>query len=293
MHLSFCIRILKKERIDYFPGLFFYLSMRNKYLEILNLQPGATKAEIKAAYRKLSKEYHPDISQADDAQERFVAVNEAYKFLLDVGPKPNNQRTSYDYDPEAEEYEKWRRQARAHAKKKAEEVERMQEEMIKMIVKAFNFLVGFMILFNAALITDYFLPRNQASYDIVESRRVQEVLVKADGNIISDLKYDLVIFKHFKMKFDQTKAIEFVRIKQADVITTPIFNNPMAAGITANGSANIYINIGNVYAVFSYLFPLLTLFILIYLFVLRSLDHKLTLALFIVVVFVFQLTVFL
>ena len=53
--------------------------MKN-YYEVLGVPPAATDAEIKSAYHKLARQYHPDLG-GDGA--RFDAVNEAYKFLCD------------------------------------------------------------------------------------------------------------------------------------------------------------------------------------------------------------------
>ena len=53
--------------------------MKN-YYEVLGVPPAATDAEIKSAYHKLARQYHPDLG-GDGA--RFDAINEAYKFLCD------------------------------------------------------------------------------------------------------------------------------------------------------------------------------------------------------------------
>lgn len=59
--------------------------MNNPY-EVLGLKPGASEAEIKAAYKELVKKYHPDKYQnnplADLAQEKLQEVNEAYDTLM-------------------------------------------------------------------------------------------------------------------------------------------------------------------------------------------------------------------
>jgi len=49
--------------------------------QILGLNAGATKAQIKAAYRKLANKYHPDRNPAPAAEELFKLVKEAYEFL--------------------------------------------------------------------------------------------------------------------------------------------------------------------------------------------------------------------
>lgn len=64
---------------------------KRDYYEILGVSKTASDDEIKKAYRKLSKKYHPDINKADDAAERFKEVAEAYEILSD-----SQKRAAYD-----------------------------------------------------------------------------------------------------------------------------------------------------------------------------------------------------
>lgn len=61
------------------------------YYATLGVEPSAGEAEIKTAYRRLARKYHPDVSQEPGAEERFKAVNEAYEALRDP-----NKRAAYD-----------------------------------------------------------------------------------------------------------------------------------------------------------------------------------------------------
>lgn len=61
------------------------------YYETLGLEPSAGDAEIKTAYRRLARKYHPDVSKEAGAEEKFKAVNEAYEALRDP-----QKRTAYD-----------------------------------------------------------------------------------------------------------------------------------------------------------------------------------------------------
>lgn len=62
------------------------------YYKILDVDKDATEKEIKTAYRKLAREYHPDVNPDDpEAQERFKEINEAYQVLSDP-----EKRKKYD-----------------------------------------------------------------------------------------------------------------------------------------------------------------------------------------------------
>ena len=110
----------------------------DRYLEALGLQPGASRREVKEAYRRLSKAYHPDISKDPEAKDKFIALTEAYNFLTKVGPTPHRESTSFAYDPDRTEYEAWRKQARARAQQKAQEAERLQQELTLRILKIYH-----------------------------------------------------------------------------------------------------------------------------------------------------------
>ena len=64
------------------------------YYKILGLNSNhATDEEIKIAYRKLAKKYHPDINPGDDiASEKFKAINEAYQVLSDEATRKKFDR---------------------------------------------------------------------------------------------------------------------------------------------------------------------------------------------------------
>lgn len=64
--------------------------MANKdYYEILGVAKDASEDEIKHAYRKLSKKWHPDINKAPDAEAKFKEINEAYEVLSDPQKRAN------------------------------------------------------------------------------------------------------------------------------------------------------------------------------------------------------------
>lgn len=67
--------------------------MANKrdYYDVLGVPRNASDAEIKSAFRRLAREYHPDVNKSADAEERFKELNEAYAVLSEP-----QKRASYD-----------------------------------------------------------------------------------------------------------------------------------------------------------------------------------------------------
>ncbi|WP_329740616.1 DnaJ C-terminal domain-containing protein [Dyella sp. A6] len=61
------------------------------YYDILGVKPDASEAEIKTAYRKMARKYHPDKNKDAGAEDKFKAANEAQEVLLDA-----EKRRAYD-----------------------------------------------------------------------------------------------------------------------------------------------------------------------------------------------------
>lgn len=65
--------------------------MPKDYYEVLGVDRGADTKDIKSAFRRLARQYHPDVSQEAGAEDRFKEINEAYEVLSD-----DEKRARYD-----------------------------------------------------------------------------------------------------------------------------------------------------------------------------------------------------
>lgn len=91
----------------------------------LGLRHEATPDEIRTAYRRLAKEYHPDVSRLPDAHQRFVRITEAYEVLSNPAKRlrydltrhsPSPRRAAPREEPRYErDVNRYQREARARA----------------------------------------------------------------------------------------------------------------------------------------------------------------------------------
>ena len=89
--------------------------MKKEFYTLLNIPEDATEAQIKKAYRTLSKKYHPDKSKDDPwAETMFIRIAKAYKVLIDTEKRKYYDKTG-NIKPKREEYSKEQEEARVHA----------------------------------------------------------------------------------------------------------------------------------------------------------------------------------
>ena len=104
--------------------------MVKNYYKTLGLSSSATKAEIKVAYRRLAKKYHPDKNKSKQASQLFIEVNEAYAYLSNENStfqikstekNPPRKRSKYS-EEELKKRMEWARKYAQYKKIKEERV---------------------------------------------------------------------------------------------------------------------------------------------------------------------------
>ncbi|NBB95707.1 MAG: DnaJ domain-containing protein [Planctomycetes bacterium] len=73
------------------------MAKQRDYYDILGVKRNASEADIKSAYRKLARKYHPDVNKAADAGEKFREATKAYEVLSD----PEKRKTYDQFGPDA------------------------------------------------------------------------------------------------------------------------------------------------------------------------------------------------
>jgi curved DNA-binding protein CbpA len=84
------------------------------YYKILDLPVNSSIEEIKKAYRKKARLYHPDVNQSPDAKDIFINITEAYEFLISNHNKIKSDDQAYN-----QAMEDWRKYRQYRARKRA------------------------------------------------------------------------------------------------------------------------------------------------------------------------------
>jgi len=85
-----------------------------EYYEILGLPPQSSIEEVKKAYRKKARLYHPDINHAPDAMDKFIKITEAYDFLIE-----NHGKGALDDQEFFRIVEEWRKYRQERSRERA------------------------------------------------------------------------------------------------------------------------------------------------------------------------------
>jgi hypothetical protein len=84
------------------------------YYDILGLSVNSSVEEIKKAYRRKARLYHPDINPAPDAKDHFISITEAYEFLIAYHEKINSDDLVYQ-----QAMDEWRKYRQDRSRRRA------------------------------------------------------------------------------------------------------------------------------------------------------------------------------
>lgn len=172
------------------------MNMRAYYAGILGVSANAGEGEIKSAYRRLAKRYHPDINKDPGAREKFLEIRKAYDFLIKLSRESSSPLLTADELKAREQRIKRekRRQAAEKIKQKREEEEAEAWRRFKES--------GFMWVLVFAVLTTYFLLMGLCIKNITdypyEENKVQNPELGVLGSAVM-----MAIFTYFLYRFWQ------------------------------------------------------------------------------------------
>ena len=245
--------------------------MVKNYYKTLGLSSSASKAEVKVAYRKLAKKYHPDKNKSKQASQLFIEVNEAYAYLtnerssyrINYPEKTTNRNKSKSSEDELRKRMDW---ARKYAQYKKVKEERMMElEYYKIHnssrKKIINLINWVSISFAFLILVDFkILPTSSINVDLI----TKYVDVGSDKLVFKFKDVDNNNF-NFGVSLEDVRFLNIAKIKDYSTEKSILFrqNTHMLLNID-----NEIISIENnfcVYKVFYFYFtilllPLITIF---------------------------------
>jgi hypothetical protein len=244
----------------------------------------------------LSKKYHPDVNPSPQAKDQFIAIHEAYKFLMNAGPTPAASRSSvaYDYDPFENAYQTWREKAKTYARQKAWEAEKKKRKLISDIAHKFKYVAIIIAIANALLIVDFFLPKNahlEYIHDIsFENENGKQINNQKEFQYADYVNFE---FNNYKMRFKNKLDLRIELDSPVTIEATMIYNIPVNANFNINDTIYTYQPTFNIYFGFGFFYLIVSLSVIFFLFVIKNTETLFNLAIVISFFYIIQLIILL
>ena len=264
--------------------------MIDSYLQALGLSRGASQEEVKSAFRKLAKQYHPDRNKAKEAKQKFIEVHEAYKFLMEVGTIPIDTTTSaYESQTQSDPYMEWKERARAYAFQKAKEAEEEQRKILFKIYSYFNYLAVAILGINLLFTIDYVLPKNT---DFQSLKGVYRV-IETDKYGRSVYRYNEFEFEQVRLRAKIDESAHVMGLEKAEIVSTRILGTLLYARFQLPEEIIDLKPAYSIYRVFIYLIPGIFVFLIGYYWTDKRSHNKLTFAIVVTFGLTMQMYIFL
>lgn len=143
------------------------------YYEILGVTRNATQVEIRNAYRRLAKQYHPDRNPSEEAKQLIQLINQAYDVLSDPAKKMAYDQPVFTFEIPVTKEDPKAAYRREFLRKKRQEEREAREALIQFKRKIGNFIakVNYVIAFLGALLTiDNYLPTVTYTEEFIEGK---------------------------------------------------------------------------------------------------------------------------
>lgn len=235
--------------------------------EILGVPPYATDAEIKSAYRKLVKQFHPDINK-DQNDVRIKQLNEAYDILSDPARKSVHDRggtesiLEYEEDPR----EVYRREYIARKREERKQKREDYNRRVHAIYKFLRFVAFPALIFASLIVIDRYLPQREY-HEVAEDGWQERIGLRTYGGrtLVSFMatKHFIIAVPHqIHLSYDYHAANK----ELLTIGISPIFKIPSTVSFVKSGmnySADIKLTIYSNPARLHYIMLFTSLFVIL------------------------------
>jgi hypothetical protein len=215
---------------------------------ILGVEQDASQDELKAAYRRLAKRYHPDVNPDAEAARRFQEITAAYQLLSQADAMGEIYEVFEQEDP----LKAWREEQRARRMRQEQEKALRRRETFQKVYRVLDVLIAMYMIFLSLLMLDYVLPQQEYPDEVIEVIHVYESAGRYSRSRFHS--HDFIFFRNFRMKVSKETAI--APFAPARIYTTPLLKTILKAAVGKAGGAQMLEPVYGIYHRFGLLIVL-------------------------------------